>query len=168
MKVFLFVASLAMLSSCQQKNNNHKILTTVDNLVNFGYSSILVKKGEAFSGNYYTYIDVTTPYSLTFNSPLVELSDKKIKAIKYRSQVRVPVLGKDISLVCSIEAGDTKVAYLAEPVSKHVKKINTWTQIEGEVQLPEKVPYNAVIKVYLWSPVSATADADDMEIEIIN
>lgn len=161
---------ILLISSCLLSCSDSKktiYSSSIDDVVSWGMQSGAIQKGEAHSGSYYTLINGEIPYSLTFQRPLIELSEKQVKKIRFQTWGRIQSLNSDVSLICSLESPDTKIMYLSEPFAKHIKKADTWTLIQGEATLPEKIPANAILKLYIWSSTNSSAQADDFEIELI-
>ncbi len=169
-KIFVIaVVSILMFSSCGKKKENPDGLVLkndIDMLIGWMPGNPTIIKGEGHSGKYLCKVDSAFEYSYGYSCLLKDIAEKKIQAVSFSAWCKVDMLPvKDLSLVAQVvNSKGENLAWIGIPLKDFIKKPYEWTQVQGELRLPDIQPPDAVLCVYLWNPAKETAFIDDYEI----
>ena len=182
MKNIAALVGLALLGAC---SSNHEAAdSSVDeNTITFnnfeagpGWSNdpnrnntTLVAKGRAHSGQYALKVDKDHEFSLTFEMPLGQVSNRKFKTMHLDGWVYMPseraagTIGMQIIKPEgneSIGGGDLKFA-------DEVKKYGEWVKVSKDFAMPDNITAANRLRVFMWR-AGATEEVflDDVKLSI--
>ena len=165
--VMVFCGISVFLCFCSSENidNGNSIVYSckIDN-VNRWSGSSECKKIKGHSGNYCAFVDSTKEFGFGFKMTLSEISDRQIKKVKFSCWALADNLSSNVTLLVSIEKNGKVFLWKGVKVSDFQTKKDEWCQLVGEADIPNDVPKDSNVLMYIWSPDKTSALADDFEI----
>jgi hypothetical protein len=93
-----------------------------------------------------------------------DIFDKHYKKIKFKSWISTDNPSSKVTFLISIEKEGKSLLWKGVQVTDFMKNKNEWFQVTGEADIPNNIPKDAVILMYLWSPDNTAALIDDFEL----
>lgn len=165
--IFTFVLLGILYTSCawDRKNPEHGYYyQDFDNFYKWDHSSQITPI-YAHSGEYCTYVDSLHPYSMTFKDHYKLAKIKGYKKMKVSAWLMSNEPVKETSIVASISYPDSEAVYKAINIKNMMPYKSAWTQVKMELDIPQDLPENLLIKFYLWSHKKERVFMDDVEVE---
>ena len=122
---------------------------------------------QAHSGNYVCKMDSATPYSVTFNMKLSDISRKPLKSVRISAWVNMSSMVSDPVIAVDIrDSNFTSMEWISRPAKDFVAQPNHWEQIDFKVNLREKNRNRKsnYLRIYLSNAHRDYTLADDIEI----
>jgi hypothetical protein len=163
--LYLFAASI-LFSSCGKPGNKNEFRNDFEQLADWGFSSPMLKKGDAHSGNYYCGLDSTTDYSITFQSAIKDLPKPDFKTLDISAWARAKDISSMAALVIAIDTIGGNVKYMGIPLSDFILEADKWTEIQGTFTAPENLQPGFQLKIYLYNQGKESVDIDDIKFEL--
>ncbi|CAN5370976.1 hypothetical protein BH11BAC2_BH11BAC2_10660 [soil metagenome] len=161
----LLVAIAILLSACSGSGYENKINQNFDNINDWYKEVPTLTNEQAHSGKISTFMDSTHEFSSTYEVNYEEIKKKGFTHVKVSAWGMVPDVNAKANLVISVNSPEGNRAYSAIAYSKYIFKINEWTEITNELELPEVKEKGAVLKVYGWVTNKQKSYMDDVTIE---
>jgi hypothetical protein len=162
---FCAILFIALLIQCKSNNINPDKIILLSNLEKCTINeNTLTDEISAHSGKYCSKIDSVNFYSFGLCNYLKYMSNDQIKKIKVRIWVFMPSLTEEVFLVTEISSNGNMRLYQSKSIGKFVNKINKWTEITNDLDIPDNISNENILKVYLWSANKKTAYMDDLSI----
>ena len=122
---------------------------------------------DAHSGNYVCKIDSATPYSLTFNMRLSDISGKKLKSVRVKAWVNMssmvsnPLVGFDFQ-----DSTGKSMEWFSRPVKDFVAGPNQWEEADVVVNMNEKDRNRRsnILRLYIMNDHRDFTQVDDIEV----
>lgn len=123
---------------------------------------------QAHSGRYSVKVDQEVEYSLGYSNLLGKASVSKLRKLRIHGWAFLAGPKSTASLVVQIvdPSQNNKIIFWdAVELAKEVKKINEWSEITKEFNLPDNVEAAHQMKIYMWRrDAQQPAYLDDLEI----
>ncbi|UOQ73507.1 hypothetical protein [Hymenobacter cellulosilyticus] len=177
MKAYIGLLGLALLGACSSDKDtdlkiDDKTITTNDfeSLAGWNTDPTTLDKGRAHSGQYAIIVDGNREFSVTYNAPLAQISNRKFKKVLLEGWVFLPseratgVLGIQI-----VDAETGKEAFGdGIKLGDEVKTYKKWVPVKKEFTLPDNITAVQHMKMSLWrASASDFILADDVKISIV-
>jgi hypothetical protein len=120
----------------------------------------------AHSGKYCCKVDSVIPFSYGISRYIKDITNDKIKKIKVKSWVLMPVISSEVNLVVEIKSDGKMEFYMGKSIKDFILQANKWTEASFEVDIPDKISKDSFLKVYLWSANKSVAYLDNLEVTI--
>jgi len=95
---------------------------------------------------------------------LAEISDKQLKKVRFKAWILSDNPSSQVSLILSIEKDGKMYQWKGVKVTDFQVKPNEWFEAIGESEIPNNIPRDANVLMYIWSSDKTSALADDFEI----
>lgn len=162
--VYLFVISYVFFSCSSEKSENPLTYSCdVDNVF-YWSGKEECKKIKGHTGEYCAFVDSTKEYGFGFKMSPSEISDKPLRKVRFTTWILSDNPASQVAYVLSIEKDGKVFLYKGIKVVDFMENKNEWFQVVGEVEIPDNVPKDADVLLYIWSPDKSYALADDFEI----
>lgn len=172
-----WVLGLGLLSACHsdpaQGTYVGDIITRTDfeDLLGWGADPAALSRDRAHSGRYAMFVGPSREYSLTYRLPLRDASVHTIKAVEIDAWVYLPspkaAVSLNVQLGRAIAGGDPNPIYEEQlALLDQVHEFGKWTQIHRTFVLPENVPGESELRIFLWRQSSPEpVYLDDLQVK---
>lgn len=160
-RVALAVALVAGLPGCGSPSDNGKyvgdtaICTDFEDLAGWVADPSGLTDVHAHSGKQALFVSADREFSLTYQLPLGFVSRHHLKALDVSAWVYVPSAQASSALTVQVFAPTGRPANgplysAALPLLDQVHKYGKWQQVQKVFVLPNGLPEDAVLRLYLW------------------
>jgi hypothetical protein len=108
-----------------------------------------ITRDNTISPNYMSHLDTANTYSVGYNFDIKQLITKEVSKVKVTASYYFPKPGK-VSLVCSVNLGDSVVFWKAVPVDQNAA-IKKWATSEVIFDLLRTYKGDERISAYMWA-----------------
>jgi len=167
-KIIVVVCGLSFfLSFCSsEKTKNENAITyscDIDNVIHWSGKEEC-KKIKGHTGEYCAFVDSTKEFGFGYKMSLAEISDKQLKKVRFKAWILSDNPSSQVSLILSIEKDGKVYQWKGVKVTDFQVKPNEWFEAIGESEIPNNIPRDANVLMYIWSSDKTSALADDFEI----
>lgn len=166
MNIYLGLLSFALLGSCTsdkgtglQVDENTITANDFESLAGWNNDPMALDRGRAHSGQYALKVDNNREFSLTFDSPLMVVSQRKFKTVVMEAWAYLP--SERATGILGIQIVDPVTGQQAYgdgiKLGEEVKSYKKWVPITKEFVLPSDMKTTHHIRFSLWR-----ADATDV------
>ncbi|WP_375434659.1 hypothetical protein [uncultured Hymenobacter sp.] len=176
MKTYLYLLGLALLGSCSSDNESglkvdENTITANDfeSLAGWNNDPAALDRGRAHSGQYAIKVDNNREFSLTFDSPLMLVSQKKFKTIVLEAWAYLPSERSTGILGIQIVDPATGQQVYGDGIKlgEVVKSYKKWVQVSKEFALPPNINATQHMRLSLWRADATDAVLiDDLKVSI--
>jgi hypothetical protein len=175
--LFLGLAISAFLCSCSSKKEEISVpeaenifINTFESVTFWGNNDPRIKKAAGHSGNFVCVLDSVNPFSVTFEANFGKISPQPLKILKASAFVKAKNTNASVSfgaqIVTTDPNGQPKTIYLSEAgLEFKTAKINEWTQLKFEAQLPANTMPTDIVKVFAFDRSKEEILVDDIIIK---
>ncbi len=112
---------------------------------------------------YAVFVDTTREFSYGFRAYYKDIRPKNPKKVEASCNVYPYNLPNQVQLVVEMKENDTTIFWKSEKISNG--KVAQWNNIVIRADIPQNLPPNVLIQVYLWSPAKEAALGDNFFIK---
>lgn len=163
MKVFFCLTiSVFLFVSCCQNKDNDAYKGNISELLPW-INKDLIKEVQFPNHSHVVYVDSTREFSFGFQAYYKDILPKKPKKVTITCQIYPYNLPNNVQLVLEMKENDTNIFWESENIKDG--KVGEWNTVTLTADIPQNLPPNILISVYLWSPNKETALGDNFYIK---
>ncbi len=157
-KVSYFLTGIIFLVSCSNNSEQSGYKGNMSELVGW-VKTELIKEVNLPEHPYAVFVDSSTEYSYGFTMLYKDIQPSKPKKAEISCNIFPYNLPNNVQLVFEMKEGDNNIYWTSAKIEKG--KVGEWNNVILKADIPQNLPPNVVIKVYLWSPSKETALGDN-------
>lgn len=112
---------------------------------------------------YAVFVDTSREFSYGFRTYYKDIRPKNPKKVEVSCNVFPYNLPNQVQLVFEMKENDTTIFWESEKISNG--KVAQWNNLVIRTDIPQNLPPNVLIQVYLWSPAKEVALGDNFFIK---
>ncbi len=158
MKTFFYIILVFLFISCSRKDSEQVYKCNIFELYPW------IEKGKIKEINlpnhpYVAYVDSTCEFSFGFQAYYKNIKPSNPKKVTISCEVYPYNLPNNVQLVLEMKENDTNIFWKSEEITNG--KVGEWNKLLLSAYIPQKLPPDVSILVYLWSPNKETALVDN-------
>lgn len=161
-KLFILIASTAFLAGCTKKNPI--VYENDTDFMEWINQQTIKNVPNAHSGFSASVVDSSHAYSLGFSKDLEKISATKLKEVQFSYWVLYKSEQTKASTVISIDFNGKNTLWDGRLVV--VNGLNKWTQIIETFKIPDNIPLNNHLSLYVWNNSKEEFMIDDLKITV--
>lgn len=161
-RAFTIFIGFLIFISCSTKKSDNAYSGNIEELLPWiDHSGI--KEINQPDHSYAVFVDTTREFSYGFKAFYKDIRPKNPKKVEVSCNVFTYNLPNQVQLVFEMKENDTTILWKSEKINNG--KVAQWNKLVLKADIPQNLPANVLIQVYLWSPAKEAALADNFLIK---